>query len=819
MCKNGGMLRGCGFRMVVLSSEGVVRTLFSGSYFSHLLRGSLGWLLLVGSLFLLVQCGGGSNSGEGGSGGGAVPFPPLLSLPPSPVSSDDCEPEADDATGLTIVGTKLSSKRAEIGDNLRVTVTVRNQGTATSGGAGSPQTVTFYSSNNKFISPRDEVLGTASLDALEPNAESDPSFSFLALAGDNYYGACLGTTNNCQVGVKVSVPSPDISGSNNYSVFCQLYRANGSTFMVSRSVSPMPMYTGHNFTENVTVNQGQEKHYLLEVGQKGPLDIWSTGSQDTVALLFYGNCNSINGHHYAEDGGIGGGTNFQIGAIAEAGYYFLVIHEKSLGAATFDVKIRLNSAPEVKGSDPLYPQQWHLNNPDDQEIDINAPQAWEITRGCPSVLVAVIDTGVEITHPDLAPNHDDRYNFDTYGNGHGTLVAGLIAAKGNNGIGVSGVAPEVSFVSRHAVGSGKTQTVAEAFLRDKEQVAISNNSWSNPSRGRFDPKNKVFRTAIEDGVTNGYGGKGIFYTFAGGNNHKYGSNSGYHSLGRYYSVATICAVNKNGERSSYSDKGANLWVCAPSGLTTTDIVGIGGYDSAGGDYVHNIVGTSAAAPIVSGVAALMRSINPELGWRDIRLILAVTAQKNDSPNPGWFQGVASYDDSNYSGSLYQHNHEYGFGLVNAEAAVLKSQSWNNVGDMVKSSSQSKDIPQNEQRVPDGDGLSSVISVTDLNDTLDFIEYVDIDIKISGEHYGNLQINLTSPANKTSILAEQHDCYKLEEVVPECFFSVPTKASFGSARHLGESPDGDWTLKVIDEVTGDNNNVYSWKIKFYGHKKP
>ena len=534
---------------------------FLGS-FANLLHRRLGWLLLVGSLFLLAQCGGKD---------GTV------------VSSDGCKTEVEGVTGLTIVESKLSLKRAEIGDNLRVTITIKNQGTANSGGVGSPRTVTFYRSRNKFISPRDVVLGTAPLNALEPNSESNPSFSFLTLAGDNYYGACLGFTNNCQIGVKVSVPSPDISGSDSY-IVCQLSRADGSKFMASSSVSPMLMYAGNNFTENMTVYQGQEKHYLLKVEQKGPLDIWTTGSVDTVALLFDGNCNSINGHYYAEDGGVGGENNFQIGATAEAGYYFLVIHEKSLGAATFDVKIGLNYALEVKGSDPLYPQQWHLNNL--QGVDINAPQAWEITRGCPSVLVAVIDARVDVTHPDLAPNHDDRYdNFDSPLDSHGTAVAGLIVAKGNNGIGVSGVAPEVSFVSRFAIGSGRTQIPAEAFLRDKEQVAISNNSWGDGGtvQGDFEPNKAIYQIVLEKGITNGYGGKGIFYVLATGNDHVYGDSSNYAFLTRYYGAATVCAVGSDGTRATYSEKGANLWVCAPSrsrnqiGITTT-ITG-GGYDS------------------------------------------------------------------------------------------------------------------------------------------------------------------------------------------------------------------------------------------------
>ena len=766
---------------------------FLGS-FAHLLRGSLGWLLLAGSLFLLVQCGGGS--GEGGEGESGTP-------------------------DLVIVGSKLSSKSAVLGGNLTITSTIKNQGTGISGGADNLQTVTFYRSSNKFISPRDEVLGTAPLDALAPNAESNPSFSFLARAGDSYYGACLGFTNDCQIGIKVRVPSPDISGSSN-SATCQLSKGGVFTSVLSSSGNSVLLDMSTNtFTESIRINRGKITQYLMQIKQKGVLDIWSTGSEDMSALLFDGNCKAISEHYYAEDGGIGGSNNFQISAIAAEGYYFLVLYEESMKHASFRITASLNYPPRVKGSDPLYPQQWHLNNPNDQEIDINAPQAWEITRGNPEVLVAVIDTGAEVTHPDLAPNHDDRYDIEVDSNtpDHGTAVVGVIVAKGNNGIGVSGVAPEVSFVSRGAT-LGTDEYIAGSLIKDKEKVSISNNSWGKNSRGRFVTNYEIYRAVLEDGVTNGYGGKGIFYAFAGGNNHEIGYNSNYAPPTRYYNVTTICAVGRNGERVSYSEKGANLWVCAPSksrnqiGITTT---------AAGGGYESDFGGTSAAAPIVSGVAALMRSANPELGWRDIRLILAATAQKNDSLNSGWFHGVTSYDGSNYSGSLYQHNHEYGFGLVNAEAAVLKSQNWNNVGQMVRTPFYSQDIPIAKQRVRyGGTGLSSVIKVTGLNDTLDFIEYIDIEIKISGEHYGNLQINLISPANKTSYLAEQHHCVYSTiygTIQGTCVFSISTKAYFGSARHLGESPDGDWTLKVVDEVINHNNNVYSWGLKFYGHKKP
>ena len=800
------------------------KTSFSDNYFAYWLNQSLCWIFLVGSLFLLAQCGGGSSSSGGGSSGSGTV-----------ASSDNCKTEADDATDLTIVGTKVSSQRASIGDNLRVTVTIRNQGAATSGGAGSPQMVTFYRSSNKFISPEDEVLDTVSFGVLDPKEESEQSFPFIARAGDSYYGACLGTTNNCQIGVKVSIPSPDISGSEDYSTTCNITR-EGKPYV---SLANLTAYTFYDWSLSMSKNlsENQEEYLLLKIDRKVILDIWTTGSEDMVALLFDGNCNPIVGHHYVEDGGIGGENNFQILATAEAGYYFLVVHEKSLNAADFGIKIKLDHPPRVIGGDPLYPRQWHLDSL--QGVDINAPQAWEITRGCPSVLVAVVDTGVDISHPDLAPNHDDRYARYYRHAAHGTSVAGLIVAKGNNGLGVIGVAPEVGFVSLGVIGdsaiSGSDAEKAVALLSNKEQTAISNNSWGLKSNGLFKPNSRAFQVALEEGVTSGYSGKGIFYAISGGNSHSTShgllGNVNYSVPQRYYSVAAICAVDNNGVRSSYSEKGANLWVCAPAnsifgGLTTTDVTGKEGYTS--GDYIHDFGGTSASTPLVSGVAALMRSVNPELGWRDIRLILAATAQKNNSSNLGWFPGVASYDGTKFgparyadTNTKYNHNHSYGFGLVNAEAAVSQSQNWNNVGQMVKVSSQYKNIPPAEQTVPNGDatGLSSVLKVTGINATLDFIEYIDIEIEIKMQDYGELQINLISPQNKTSILAERHFCTDLYMKVMKCVFSSPTKAFFGSARHLGESPDGDWTLKIIDEDHQYQSKFYSWGLKFYGHKKP
>ena len=179
---------------------------------------------------------------------------------------------------------------------------------------------------------------------------------------------------------------------------------------------------------------------------------------------------------------------------------------------------------------------------------------------------------------------------------------------------------------------------------------------------------KAWEAAIERGVSEGFGGKGISYVWAGGNGAERTDDSNLDGRANHYGVTAVCAVQTKDTRSFFSEKGANLWVCAPSGgdelrgITTTDTVG----------YTADFGGTSASTPMVSGVIALMRSAAPALTWRDVKLILAETARKNDSANRGWEQGALAYGSTT---ERYSFNHEYGFGVVDAHAAVTLASQW------------------------------------------------------------------------------------------------------------------------------------------------
>ena len=168
---------------------------------------------------------------------------------------------------------------------------------------------------------------------------------------------------------------------------------------------------------------------------------------------------------------------------------------------------------------------------------------------------------------------------------------------------------------------------------------------------------------MNTGITTGYNGKGTLYVFSAGNGHLLGDDSNLDEYVNHYGVTAVCSVNSRGTRAGYSEMGANLWVCAPSNDRPLGVGGVLGILTTENSdrYEKDFGGTSAAAPIVrSGVndAALMRSANSDLTWRDLKLILAASARKNDADSSGWEDGARKYRSAS-NADRYHFNHEYG----------------------------------------------------------------------------------------------------------------------------------------------------------------
>ena len=491
-------------------------------------------------------------------------------------------------------------------------------------------------------------------------------------------------------------------------------------------------------------------------------------------------------------------------------------------------------------TDPMYGCQWHLNNGEGEDINVQAVWA-EGFRG-EGVNIAVVDDTIDYSHEDLTTNVNATLNHDYGGrNGayrpfdhHGTAVAGIIAAR-DNGDGVRGVAPGATIYGDNLLADGGQYITdinkANAMFRNRVVTAVSNNSWGPPDGPRLNAAHSSWEIAVHSGVSGGYNGKGVFYVFAGGNggrghrenqdgtlvggdidNVRGGDNSNLDEIGNYYAVTAVCAVNDADTRSAYSEKGANLWICAPSwdrehrGIVTTE-----NSDRYRGDFP----GTSASAPIVSGVAALLREANPDLTWRDLKLILAASARKNDATNSGWEDGARKYGSGSTS-DRYHFNHEYGFGVVDAKAAVDLARGWTRAPTLESVSAASRSATTISP--PAGSTLRTVTTTLTLNTGIRFTEFVEINADFYHTSFRDMEIELVSPSGAVSKLAVPFNTrHYYSGPNQETFYELLNgEFRFGSARHLGEDPNGVWTLRLTDHFPDQDGILWSWNIKVYGH---
>lgn len=352
-------------------------------------------------------------------------------------------------------------------------------------------------------------------------------------------------------------------------------------------------------------------------------------------------------------------------------------------------------------------KQWHLLNngvnglTDDADIDIEG--AWTYTRGA-GVKVAVIDTGFDIDHPylkfsqgfnalafdpsnpELSLNSariDDASAPKESNETHGTAVAGIIGAQGyRNGkrrkgkkAGVIGVAPDAELIPIRMINDFGEVTEEQIIMAFKQAVAmgarIINNSW-----GSFDPNLKegetlnisdLERDTYCDIAENSFDGKGALIVFASGNAGKPTLKGAPEA--RLSCTMSVGATGSNDHIVRYSNYGEELDLVAPGGgyvslLTTgrTDRRYINGRRVRPKDKkrlkFERVRGTSFAAPIVSGVAALVLSINPDLSVEELREVLTSTTDQNPDER---------YDFS--SGKDYK----VGYGRVNANKAVKAAQ--------------------------------------------------------------------------------------------------------------------------------------------------
>ena len=475
---------------------------------------------------------------------------------------------------------------------------------------------------------------------------------------------------------------------------------------------------------------------------------------------------------------------------------------------------RCSNIPRIAGiDDPLYGCQWHLNN-DDQfrnsaGQDIRVEEVWPTYTG-DGINVAVVDDGMHHQHEDLTDNVLTSFNHnydpdltDIYHpfEDHGTAVAGLIAAK-DNSLGMRGVAPDATIYGYNLLVNNTDMNRADAMDRNATSTAISNNSWRPPGFGLPIFASPLWEDAVENGITTGYEGKGVFYVFGAGNGHLVGDHANLSEYGNFYAVTAVCAVGHDDKRSSYSESGANLWVCGPSSSGRVGQPRIATTDN-GNRYQGSFGGTSAATPIVSGVVALVREANSALTWRDVKLILAASARKNDPDGTGWEEGTFKCGSTT---DRYNFNHEYGFGMVDAKAAVDLATGWTNVRDLREITSESSVINLRIPDLPSSGTLRAVTANLTVDPYVEFVEFVEVNAQFNHLYFRDLTVELVSPSGAVSTLSTSAPIDG----------ALTSEFRFGSARHLGEDAAGEWTLRIKDAQDGDSGTLRSWGLTIYGH---
>ncbi|XP_050442123.1 neuroendocrine convertase 1-like isoform X1 [Adelges cooleyi] len=451
-------------------------------------------------------------------------------------------------------------------------------------------------------------------------------------------------------------------------------------------------------------------------------------------------------------------------------------------------------------NDELWSLQWYeqdyRSDNDSPRLNMNlVPVYNELKYTGKGVRVAVIDDGLEHTHDDIKDNYDKDISINLnwnktdpmprYGefleNNHGTRCAGEIAMAANNnkcGVGVAYNAKVGGIV----LLDGKTndELEARALIHALKLVHIYNGSWGPKDNGMLvDGPGPIGQLAFHIGATMGRGGKGAIYVFASGNGRLLYDNcaaDGY--VGSIYSLV-IGSATHEGKAPLYAERCAAVIATAYSGGLIDDIKVV--TSDINNTCTTRHTGTSAAAPLASGIVALALEANEELTWRDVHHLLVRNCEIEPlSKNEGWKVNAAGF----------HFNPQFGFGLINAYSLVKEAMSWKNVPE--------KTICAVEFLIHDnfdnfGGGKSFVKSTKSdgCNGNVKYLEHVQLSISIQYPIRGLIEVDLMSPNGTLCKMMESRPL----DVSNEGFIEWKIK----SLQFWGENPLGEWTVFVKDEI--------------------
>ena len=476
--------------------------------------------------------------------------------------------------------------------------------------------------------------------------------------------------------------------------------------------------------------------------------------------------------------------------------------------------------------DPEFSKQWHLLNLQYPGHDINVTGLWLDGVFGEGITTAIIDDGLDAESEDLKDNFNAKGSWDFNDNGniplprlyddyHGTRCAGEIAAVKNDVCGV-GVAYKSKVAGIRILSGGITAAEeAAAMVFGLDTNDIYSCSWGPTDNGKTlsEPEN-IVKQAMIRGIQEGRDNKGAIYVFASGNGGRYSDSCNFDGYTNSIYSITIGAIDYKGEHPIYSE------ACSAVMVVT--------YSSGSGEHIHTTDikkkcsalhgGTSAAAPIASGIYSLILGANPNLTWRDLQYINVLSATPVNE-NDGNYQKTAL-------GRLYSHR--YGYGKTDAYKMVEFAKTWKNVKPQ---SWYYSDVVEVNQKISlnhgnpnlgkrDGEGdetptklIKSTVTVT--KDDLEVmnvekVEHITVKVNINSSFRGKVGVRLVSPLGVVSDLAT----FRPGDMSSRGFQDW----TFMSVAHWGEDGLGDWQIEVFaDDSRPDSLDIEfrNWQFRIFG----
>eukprot|EP00040_Diaphanoeca_grandis_P034603 m.215219 g.215219 ORF g.215219 m.215219 type:complete len:743 (+) comp33186_c2_seq5:259-2487(+) len=450
--------------------------------------------------------------------------------------------------------------------------------------------------------------------------------------------------------------------------------------------------------------------------------------------------------------------------------------------------------------DPLFGNQWYYSNSKYKDHDHNVIPAWVSGYTGKGVVVCVVDDGIEHDHDDLKRNYDARASWDYNSNdndaypreedpinNHGTRCCGVVAAEFNNDACGAGAAYNAN-VGGIRMLDGPVSDVVEAnsLGHNLDHIDIYSSSWGPNDDGRtIEAPGPLAQAVFKKGVTEGRGGKGAIYLFASGNG---GSRDDCNCDGYANSLYTM-AVSAIGEQDSSPYYSEN---CAAA-MTTA-------YSSGGGRAIttvdlHNrctssFSGTSAASPLAAGILALVLEARPELTWRDIQHVVAHSSAHVNPSDGSW---------TKTSAGLW-HSHKFGFGRLDANAAVELAKTWQLVGDQVSTTLTKQNGGRGTFETYTQNVDSSQTAITKL-------EHVQVKVNAQGgsSARGKLQFKFYCPDGTASLIMSSRSSDRST--------ALPLDWIFMTVRCWDQSPIGEWKLEMIS--VENSATLEDWTLILHG----